>query len=814
VPAPFSGLEAWARRNWWAILVGLVVVATGGVAALVLELRRDEPPGVTVPASCSMSADRVVDIRLRGDGEVTRLGRGENGEIEVNGEPCGVATVRTVEAIIVEGADGSQTLIVDLSNGAFAPGFSDEGDGSSEIEITVDLRAGEDAVAIQGGEGADRIAVSVAGVNLNAAESSPDVDVTMRGVESLRIAGGGGDDRITASPEGEAATTRPLLLAGGEGDDELFGGPGDDILRGGPGDDVLRGGPGDDELWGGEGHDVADYGEATARVEVVLPEGRATGASGNDTLSEIEGIAAGAGDDLLIGDEADNELRGAEGDDVLVGGPGDDTLDGGPGQDTADYSFAPTGVTVDLGSGEATDASGGSDTVTDVERVLGGLGDDLLRGDGRANVLLGGPGDDDLHGGGGADRLFGDAGDDLLEGGRGNDVIRGGPGDDRVGGGPGDDTLEGGIGEDALEGGRGTDTADYSRAQRGVEVNLSANEAPSDGSRGADTLKGIEDVIGGPRSDVLRGDAGANVLVGRDGDDVLRGGGGDDTLQGEGGNDILRGGAGDDTLRGGDGNDVLLGEDGGDDLDGGPGSDTASYATAGASVLVDLASGTAFTQRVAVGDELVRIENVIGGPFADRIIGDGGTNVLAGGPGNDVLIGNAGNDVLRGGPGDDLLRGGRGDDRLDGASGNDRLAGEEGDDVLDGGDGVDVADYVRSSEAVIVDLEAGTAEHGRSVDTLMEIENVFGSRHDDTISGDDGDNTLRGLGGADAIFGRGGDDLLFGGPGPDRLDGGPGDDVCVGGPDEDTFIDCETEREQPPPEAARARAGSARARRA
>lgn len=122
MPAPFSGLEAWARRNWWAILVGLVVVAAGGVAALVLEPRRDEPPGVTVPASCSMSADRVVDVRLRGDGEVARLGRGEDGEVEVNGGPCGAATVRTVEAIIVEGADGSQTLIVDLSNGAFAPG--------------------------------------------------------------------------------------------------------------------------------------------------------------------------------------------------------------------------------------------------------------------------------------------------------------------------------------------------------------------------------------------------------------------------------------------------------------------------------------------------------------------------------------------------------------------------------------------------------------------------------------------------------------------------------------------------------------------
>ena len=810
MPAPFSGLVVWARRNWWAILIGLIAVSAGGVAALVLEARRDEPSVIMVPASCSLSADRVVDVRLRGGGEVARLGRGEEGEIEVGGEPCGTATVRNVEAIIVEGAAGSQTLVVDLSDGAFAPGFSDEGDGSSEIEITVDLRSGDDTVAIQGGDAADRFAVTVAGVNLNAAESSPDVDVTMRGVESLRVAGGGGDDGITASPEGEAPATRPLLLAGEEGDDELVGGSTDDVLRGGPGDDILQGGPGDDELAGGEGHDVADYGEVTTRVEVVLPEGRATGATGDDTLTEIEGATAGAGDDLLIGDEADNDLRGAEGDDVLVGGSGDDTLDGGPGQDTADYSLAPTRVTVDLGAGEATDASRGSDTVADVERVLGGAGADRLRGDDRGNVLQGGPGNDDLHGGDGADRLFGDDGDDLLEGGGGTDVVRGGPGDDRVRGGPGDDALEGGIGDDALEGGRGTDTADYSRAQRSVEVDVAASEAPSDGSRGADTLEGIEDVVGGDRSDVLRGDAGGNVLVGGDGDDVIRGGGGDDTMAGQGGDDVLRGGAGGDTLRGGDGNDVLQGGVGDDALDGGPGTDTASYATAGASVVVDLDAGAALTGGDA--DDLVRIEDVIGGQFSDRIIGNGATNVLWGGPGNDHLSGNAGNDVLRGGPGDDTLRGGRGDDRLDGASGNDRLAGEEGDDTLDGGEGVDVADYVRTSEAVAVDLEAGTAEHGRSTDRLTAIEVVFGSRFGDTISGDDGANTLRGLGGADAIFGMVGDDLLVGGPGPDTLDGGPGDDICFGDADDDTFISCETERRQPLSGAVRARAGSARAR--
>lgn len=785
-----------------------MALAAGGVVGLLVEASRDEPL-ITIPSACTLSPDRVVDVRLRGDGERARLRRGRDGEVELNDEPCGAATVRGVEAIVVEGAEGSQTLIVDLSGGAFAPGFADEGDGSSEIEITVDLRAGGDTVAIEGGDGAEQIALSVAGVNLGAAESSPDTDLTLRGVESLSVAGGGGDDRISANPEGEAAATRPLVLAGGDGDDELIGGAADDHLRGGPGDDTLRGGTGDDELAGGEGDDLADYRDVTTPVEAVLSEGRVTGAAGEDALSEIEGVAAGAGDDLLIGDEAANSLIGAEGDDVLVGGAGDDVLDGGPGQDTVDYSFAPRGVRVDLALGEARDASGGSDAVADVERVLGGAGDDLLRGDPGGNTFEGGPGDDDLRGAGGADRLSGDEGDDAVDGGGGNDVVRGGRGGDAVRGGPGHDVLEGGIGSDALEGGRGSDTADYSRARRRVEVDLAATEAPSDGSRGSDTLRGIEDVLGGTRDDTLRGDAEGNVLVGGEGDDDLRGGGGDDTLNGEGDDDELRGGAGDDTLRGGDGGDLLLGDDGSDAIDGGPGTDVASFATAGSAAVADLDAGRALVGRDT--DNLVRIEDLIGGPLADRLIGDAATNVLSGGPGNDALSGGDGNDVVWGGPGADILRGGAGDDRLDGATGNDRLAGEQGDDALDGGEGVDVADYTSAAAGVGVDLAAGFAEIGPTVETLTDIERIWGSRYDDTIAGDDGANLIRGLGGADTISGLGGDDLLVGGPGPDSISGGEGDDVCEGDPEEDTFTSCETERAR---ESATARGGSARARRA
>ena len=64
---------------------------------------------------------------------------------------------------------------------------------------------------------------------------------------------------------------------------------------------------------------------------------------------------------------------------------------------------------------------------------------------------------------------------------------------------------------------------------------------------------------------------------------------------------------------------------------------------------------------------------------------------------------------------------------------------------------------------------------------LSGIENLVGSDHDDTLTGDDGGdhegvNVLRGLAGDDTLEGGGGNDILEGGAGADMLDGGEGTD--------------------------------------
>lgn len=115
------------------------------------------------------------------------------------------------------------------------------------------------------------------------------------------------------------------------------------------------------------------------------------------------------------------------------------------------------------------------DLVRRVE-VHGGKGDDRIsvspstKGEGRLgmvrrpSVLMGGDGNDHLRGGLSRDTLWGGRGDDLLvgvsgadelRGQRGNDTLLGNDGDDRLIGGAGDDSLSGGPGLDELLGGGG-----------------------------------------------------------------------------------------------------------------------------------------------------------------------------------------------------------------------------------------------------------------------------------------------------------------------------------------------------------------------
>lgn len=270
-------------------------------------------------------------------------------------------------------------------------------------------------------------------------------------------------------------------------------------------------------------------------------------------------------------------------------------------------------------------------------------------------------------------------------------------------------------------------------------------------------------------------------LIGKAGKDVLKGGAGDDILYGLGGNDSLWGGSGDDVLAGHEGNDTLsggLGEDyllggiGNDQLDGGAGMDWAAYEDATSAVSVNLALTIAQNTLGGGIDKLVGIENLYGSAFNDTLIGDAGVNYLSGGSG------------------DDRLEGGAGDDHLEGGAGNDMIIGGAGWDVVSYDDapggviarlGFQLRDGIIYGEGHVIGVTNGS-------DTLIGIEDIYGSKHNDYLYGDGEDNYIVGGDGDDLISGEGGDDTLDGGRGDDAfsvfmpegnmvIDGGEGFDT-------------------------------------
>jgi Ca2+-binding RTX toxin-like protein len=400
---------------------------------------------------------------------------------------------------------------------------------------------------------------------------------------------------------------------------------------------------------------------------------------GNDSVTIAAGITkpatinGGSGNDTLTGGNGNDSLFGGDGDDTLAGRSGADALAGGNGTDTATYAAYTGAVTVTLNDVADDGLPGELDNVrTDVENVIGGIGNDILVGSGAANVLSGNAGNDAISGG---------AGDDSLVGGLGNDTLSGGKGND---------TMVGGAGADILAGGEGNgDVADYrdrTDAQLAVFVSLDAlandGETNEKDNVGSDT----ENLYGGAGDDVLTGNGSRNYLDGGDGDDTLSGGRGDD---------LLVGGPGDDSLAGSDGKDTLDGGTGADLFNGGAQIDTATYAARlnNLSLTID---GTANDGESGENDNLLGdIENLIAGSGNDTLRGNAKDNYLEGGNGKDTIFGGSGNDTLVGGRQADQLFGEGGNDTLAGLDTfKDTLSGGSGTDTVSNSDAIDVIDTV------------------------------------------------------------------------------------------------------------------------
>ena len=207
-------------------------------------------------------------------------------------------------------------------------------------------------------------------------------------------------------------------------------------------------------------------------------------------------------------------------------------------------------------------------------------------------------------------------------------------------------------------------------------------------------------------------------------------------------------------LEGGDGEDTL---DSGANRkavqDGGPGADslsgegaTVDYSARTDPLTVTTWDGLPNDGEAGEGDNVDRVNGVLGGHAADSVTVNKSFMFVSGGAGNDELIDfSDGATVLVGGPGSDFLRAVAADSELRGGDGNDTLIGGNDGQSLDGGAGKDL---LRGGPGV--DKLTG----GDGADELI------GGKAKDQMRGGSGNDTLRSR---DAFK-----DLVYGGQGTDR----------------------------------------------
>lgn len=497
-----------------------------GTSALlgVLCVLASTPPALAASTACVLD-DTTVTVTV-GDGLVATVSR-DGDAVAVDGVPCETATVTNTDVLeVITPAVSVETVVIDLSDGTFAPGATDEADGSSEVEIEIQLGGAaigtHDEVHVIGTAGADVFTADGFAANLNAGDATDDDDLSVSGNGELELLGEEGNDEIVLSGYGGENAEIPKVARGGPGDDRLLGDLNSSLLA------------------GGSGRDVADYSAAEFRVTVnwEVDSSWVSGAPGLDDLSDVE--VAVLSDDLDIavyqGAARGETLLGAGADSVIFldpipgGASTDRIVRGGPG--TFDFlSFPSTPaepVTVELAT--TTIGSPWSATYTGFEYAEGGTGNDRFRISKRGTYpgLIGRDGNDVI---------------DLRSASQGINVTLGKPtfGPRKWLAGFEMERVLGSIFDDVMLGPAGPNASDPTR------------------------------FLGFDGRDVLKGAAGPDLLVGGAGADTLRGYVGADSLWGKRGSDLLDGGSGPDVLRGGYGNDTLIGGPGVDDCDGGPG---------------------------------------------------------------------------------------------------------------------------------------------------------------------------------------------------------------------------------------------------
>jgi Ca2+-binding RTX toxin-like protein len=458
---------------------------------------------------------------------------------------------------------------------------------------------------------------------------------------------GAGMHTVTGQGVGTDTLTDVRGIQGSNFDDQLTGDGIANAIDGMGGNDLLEPLGGPDFVGGEGGTDTITYANETGPVVTTdlstATTGNVTAPGGNDTVAEVENLIGSAQNDDITGGSENNVFDGRAGDDQLNGGTG--------GSDTASFAGLSSAVGASLEGGVATGQ--GSDTITNIDNLIGSPQGDNLTGNNGANTI---------DGGASADNLEGLGGDDVIS-----------------------DPAGGTSDQDELIYGN-------SPGPGGVAVDLTTGSVDGTAAgAGTDTVSGVTAALGSSFDDEFTGDPANNTFVGNGGNDSFAPLGGADFVNGLGGVDTISyatetgpiatadlssgnpgnvatqngndtvfqvenliGSPQGDDITGSSDDNLLDGLGGNDDLDGAGGTDTVSYTSLSGplGVNLNLGLGTATGQG---SDTLANFESAIGSPQSDVLFGDGNDNVLDGLAGNDNMDGQAGADELLLGPGMDVV---------------------------------------------------------------------------------------------------------------------------------------------------------------
>lgn len=581
---------------------------------------------------------------------------------------------------------------------------------------------------------------------------------------------------------------------------------------------------------------AAEVGDVDGAQLGTLGNDTLTGAGGNDSIDGLDG------NDTINGAGGNDLLFGGAGKDLLTGGAGNDRIDGGTNFDRSVYTDATGGITVDMLHGTVTGAGIGTDTLVDIEGVIGSEFADTYDGSNftGASGVVGTPtGFNEFEGRGGNDTIITTVNSqgaaltrvsylsatsgvtvDLQSGFANGDVSVGhdtimGSGVLSVWGSSSNDSLsgsnngfgsvevfEGRGGNDTIDGRGGFDRVDYnndSAVTTGISVQLAAGTVTGDSTIGTDTLISVEAVRGTNFADTYNA-AGFNGTSANAGSFTTF-----NEFTGNGGNDTIIG----------NGNTRL------------------GFNNATAAITVNLQTGGVAGTGVADGDASVGHDTFSGvnavqaSFFDDTLLGSSNNEQFIGLAGNDFIDGKGGFDTAQyhniyyvtGGVtvnlaagtavgdasiGNDTLRsveGIQGTSFADtftavgftatstnagsaGVNGSgaafNQFEGLGGNDSVTGNGNTRLL-FTNATAGVNVNIATGIASGDASVgtDTFSGVNAVTGSAWDDTITGDGGFNFIDGGAGNDAISGGAGGDAMTGGVGNDSIDGGTGADIAV-----------------------------------